>query len=809
MEQNGGICTSPFQIGEQMRLEHITHIISSTSDFPEYFAAIDRLISVVKPEWVHACLAKKKLSNPRQYSPDPRLFLSGVTICCADIPTGDKDAIIGGVLATGGLYSNQVTKLVTHIVALTENNDKCRIAQAKRLKCKTVLPHWFDDCLKLGRRIDERPYMLPNPEVLLKGPEEPVRILENTDIYGASSPHAGRLPTPTGSVGVQRRELTVFQGKKVMLSQDLGIGGHLRGTIEDLITRGGGLVTGSIYNADILVCHYREGKDYVIASRAGKDVGNLPWLYHLIAHNSWTSPMRRLLHYPLAKTGLPGFKGYRVSLSNYNGEARIYLENLIKAAGGEFTKTLNQDNTHLISAHTVSEKCIAAREWNIPVINHLWLEESYAAWRVQSLTTSRYTCFPPRTNLGEVIGQTEIDRNAIEHFFFPGGPERILLDESGKVLTGKHQTQKKSSNSLNADDKSHSFPSDKVHTLSSQDEAIRAGTPMRNGRVGARAATGLTPSTPRTGGEGKENETPSTVGSRGAKDRAVARLHDLAPDIALYEKEKRRQGGVIFGGRRMSDQDSSRKRTASSEFEPDMTNAEKHDPKRPKKGRPAATIRLLITGYKRWVEHPRKEDEDRRRLRDLGILIIQDPATCTHLAAPQILRTQKFICSIASGPTVISTDFVDHCLENGELLSPEAFLLNDPEKERLFDFKLKDAISRAKSNKRGLLRGRTIYCTENVHGGFGTYKNIIEANGGHCQLYRARAGATAPLRKAAQGIESNGIEGELAYSYLISDPSPEEKRLWNRFEDLARKQGSTPRIVSADWILNVAMSQTL
>ena len=123
-------------------LQDITHIISNTIDFPEYEAASDALKSVVKPEWVKASILKGRLANPRQYSPDPRLFFSGLVVCCADLPSGDSDAIIGGVLAMGGLYSSPVSKMVTHIVALTMESDKCQTAISKNVKCKYVLPHW-------------------------------------------------------------------------------------------------------------------------------------------------------------------------------------------------------------------------------------------------------------------------------------------------------------------------------------------------------------------------------------------------------------------------------------------------------------------------------------------------------------------------------------------------------------------------------------------------------------------------------------------------------------------------------------------
>lgn len=141
----------------RISLGEITHIISATSDFIEYDDATDALKSVVKPDWVTASVAKGRLANPRSYSPDPRLFFSGLVLCCADIPEGDKDAIMGGVLATGGLYSSSVTKLVTHIVAMTMDHEKCQTVLKKDLKCKIVLPHWYDPRgLSLAKRIAKR-----------------------------------------------------------------------------------------------------------------------------------------------------------------------------------------------------------------------------------------------------------------------------------------------------------------------------------------------------------------------------------------------------------------------------------------------------------------------------------------------------------------------------------------------------------------------------------------------------------------------------------------------------------------------------
>lgn len=360
----------------------------------------------------------------------------------------------------------------------------------------------------------------------------------------------------------------------------------------------------NISQAEILVCQYREGQDYQSASSEGKVVGNLPWLYHLITHNAWTSPLRRLLHYPIVRGGLPGFKKFRISLSNYNGEARIYLENLAKAAGCEFTKTMKMDNTHLITAHTFSEKCDAAKEWNINMCNHLWLEESYAKWQIQSLTNPRYTHFPPRTNLGEVVGQTPIDRDALERHFFP----RIMEVDEELLQPMQYRDQ----NIAKADIANITT----IEPPSSSNERTRASVDERSDDPAPRVSKRdrqhckdvvlRTPATSRFHPEGKENETPSTTGSRGAKDRAAARLHDMAPDIALYEKERKRVGGVIHGGRRKSDAEKpepSRKRAVSSEDGGDeFAEHEARPGKRGRKSKPPPSIRLLVTGYSEWAE---------------------------------------------------------------------------------------------------------------------------------------------------------------------------------------------------------------
>lgn len=347
-------------------------------------------------------------------------------------------------------------------------------------------------------------------------------------------------------------------------------------------------------------------------------VGNLPWLYHLITRNAWTSPLRRLLHYPIARNGLPQFRDYRISLSNYNGEARVYLENLAKAAGCEFTKTMKMENTHLITAHLASEKCEAAKEWNIHMINHLWLEESYAKWKVQSITNPRYTHFPSRTNLGEVVGQTHIDKQALEPYFFPRATtNKMLGDPNGSGFGDSERVQKDN----NKDIANHRAPTpsetllDQPPVKGSPNTALPTSKISRKIGHARETSTVKTPAGKRASLGEKETETPSTTGSRGAKERAAAKIHDLAPDIALYEKELKRVGGVTHGGRKLSADlvvDISKKRATPGDDQSDSDLVETDRPlKRAKRGRAPPIMRLLVTGYSRWADDDKQLQRDK------------------------------------------------------------------------------------------------------------------------------------------------------------------------------------------------------
>jgi len=800
-------------------LSQITHIIATDCNFEAYYDAVDALIPVVTPRWIENAVQKRKAPNPRTFSPDPTLYFNDVVVTFTeDIPVGDKDAIIGGIQALGGQYSEPLTKLVTHIVALSMHNHKCEVIQANhKVKAVAVLPHWFDHCLRLGRKIVEKPYILPHPPLLVQHDinDRPVPFKQLVRLSGSMTIQPQGEPTPSPDADAAR--CSIFTNRKLMLHGDLDLSERLKQSLTSIIVDNGGRVVEDVNEAEWLICHYRDSEAYLQASRASKDVGNLNWLYHLINRNTYASPMSRLLHYPYLRGGIEGFANAKITISNYTGEARIFLDSLVQAAGGEFTKTMTQENRYLITAHMAGDKCEAAQEWDIEIVNHLWLEESYAKGRMLPLANNRYNFFPERTNLTELVGQTPIDRKAL----------RLSLGMNTE-----------DSNGTSSQLSSHATPSAKAHANNESKRAARTPTVARLDQ---------------------ENIAP---GSRSAKDRAISKLHNLAPDIAAYEKEKKRVGGVVYGGRRVKDADrghsgntgNGRKRsidevsTEPGEIEEDelvndvptaktgslktkkqkrnsmtkdtsrrTTGTERDDVDVTRSSHPEyPPLVVLATGLD-WDKH-KEIDPAQDIWQDLNIDFVDGlDARPDVIVAKGVVRTPKFLVGLANAPIVSTSEWLVAMVKQKQRLPPEQFLLEDSKWEKEQQQRLSDILRRAQENKDrgGLMHDCNIYYTPNVKGGAKSFPPIVQANGGKALPWGERGTKIVGAKgKEEEDEDDDGdadgdkdIDGPFAKPNLHLVTEDSDKSMWKRFKTQAKEAGFVPHIRRSDWLLSMMVLQ--
>lgn len=150
-------------------------------------------------------------------------------------------------------------------------------------------------------------------------------------------------------------------------------------------------------------------------------------------------------------------------------------------------------------------------------MNHLWLEETYAKWQVQSVSIPRYTHFPPQTNLTEIVDKTEIQEEGILDFF------QLREDEEEEMLDVNPVAANETSKSQNV--QSSYVPGEK-------------STPAPATK-GARKV-GREPQTPAL--HEPSVRTPGSTGRRKAAENAANKLHDVVmPDLMLWNKEKHRK----------------------------------------------------------------------------------------------------------------------------------------------------------------------------------------------------------------------------------------------------------------------------
>lgn len=829
------------------------YIIAKSIDFSAFDKAVEALIPVVTPKWISDSAERGILQPIRCYSPDPRMIFNGINICCMALPENMSLAIIQGVMAVGGRWSDKMSRAVTHLITADEESDDVEKILAKGFSCKIVRHEWFSDSFRSGRCLPENSYA---PRGLTHRIAE-VDLGDSDDPDGSTT-DADRMPEFSASSELGLRlahtlETTVFKSRRIKLSDDLALSKYLRLAIEDLIIKGGAELVENVRQADILICRHRESAGFSWAFHNGIEIGNLPWLFHVLARDEFSSPTRQLLHYPFPKAGIPGFPGAKIAVSNYAGHVRLYLETLTFAARGAFTRSMRQDNTHLVTSSLQSEKADAAKEWGIAIVNHLWLEESYAKGKLQNVKLPRYSQFPPPFNLAEVIAQTPIDLSVIEESLVPSPGE---ADDNGVGADVQMLD-----NQLNATrDPSIASDAPSTSTDTSHSTSNKTSTRTRTHNRDKTPPSAQTPSSYRALAALDGN---TRAPSRKAKIQAQTYMHDvLAPDIALYEKEKKRVApGAPWGGVRAANAlDRSRKRslsdassTSASSSSTTTSATSDHDamtidgadgppsaqrPKSKPKSQssskkprlaaskpPPITIRLLVTNYRPWLRNPTRERSDRQILRALGVGVTADAEKCTHLCAERIARTKKFVLVLAGirgmkermgkgdgggkcgrgrgreEPYVLSSAFIADCVAREKLLDRGAYALVDREGEEQFlkGETLEAVLRRAAQKEHGLLHERTVYCAEGVRGGVETYREIVKAAGGSWGGIPGEGGAVE------DGVVEKG-EGKGKVSYLLVGVGGTASGAREEFERVMGRRGRL-RVVETDWLLDLIMRQ--
>ncbi|KAF9105007.1 hypothetical protein BGX27_009850 [Mortierella sp. AM989] len=554
-----------------------THIITNDLDFPDYKHATARGIHIVKPEWVTRSASAGRLQSPEYFSADPVMIFSGIVLTTTGLPQYDRQLIRGAVEDYGGRFIPTITPEVTHMITLTASGEKYDyIMEHPELGIKVVLPHWFQLCCNLRRLLPETIYEFPDPPML--NPDYTIVRPESTQGY-APQLYSNNLKAVVNFLLSPRKIHALFlDGYNILFGDDLNILPERRVKIEEKIKEAGGAIINeySSDKVDIVICRFRTGDLYIQASRDGKIVASADWLLHVLQTGDLPSPKASLLHYPIPPECVTGMSSLVITISNYTGNVREYLKRMILAMGASYKPTLSnrtaaEPTTHIICGNASGDKYEKGHEWNVKVVNHLWLEDCFQAWSLQSETKARYTLFPAHNQLSLVFG-TNIPPETLDDWI--GSAEGdISLDqtvESG-AISNKHTPVKNQDNPGEPVHQNEQIPDNTVF----EDNVIAEPSPStptpsktspkmvsveaKSSTSDTSASSSIVPSSPKTSlsvcviDGNKEGGSPSsaatespTMGSvrvisrkRGAAVQASKVLQKIVPDMNEFQDELR------------------------------------------------------------------------------------------------------------------------------------------------------------------------------------------------------------------------------------------------------------------------------
>ena len=110
-----------------------------------------------------------------------------------------------------------------------------------------------------------------------------------------------------------------------------------------------------------------------------------------------------MLHWPWPRAVARGFQDTNFTVTGYLGPAREAIKKMIELLGGIFEGTLTKGRTtHLIASVQSGSKVTHASTWEIPIVNHLWIEDCFRRWSAQDVSDPKYLNFEPSFIAGDL-----------------------------------------------------------------------------------------------------------------------------------------------------------------------------------------------------------------------------------------------------------------------------------------------------------------------------------------------------------------------------------------------------------------------
>ncbi|WFD30799.1 hypothetical protein MSPP1_001823 [Malassezia sp. CBS 17886] len=691
--------------GTHAQLRHPTHIVTPTSRCAELLAYEHASVAppvAVTPAWVRRSVALGLPQAADTYSPDPTKIFSGVIVSCSGLSPHDEEVLTTTVASLGGGVRTSLTRDVTHVLATSREGAKvAALEEHPDVGIHVVAPHWISDSSSLQRVLSLDEYAFPLlepgklPLCLRATHERPIRPVADTD----EAP-----PVVSVSCAALARNAVLFardvHGGSMEAAPELRL-------LQNRVRQAGGSclpalaadapdadVFSAVRAADIVVARYRQGAEYEEAMRRGIPIGTLAWLSEVLVSGTLTPPPDRLLHFPYPTEPVPGFPSMSVSLTNYTGAKRRYLRDLITKMGATYTPELTRANSVCVALDLAGDKVSMAREWNIPIVNHTWVEACFATWTNQNLAQRSFITFPGAATLAATVGVAGVADECL--LVGEGRESRGAADARARAAIQRHGAGTASSERGNGSD----GMAPQTHDAWMRESCPPSPRPPRGCSVQSESDGVPAPSHKR------EDVSWAAHQSRDAS-AAPTETSDSGSEYATRTSLGPRTGfprGVVPCGDHAAHQLKTARRRKVS---PDV-----------------AQISIATTS----VNLSARECEV---LDALHVARTDDMSVATHLVAARLTRTEKMLRAIASGTVaVVGVQWVKDMVKRRTVLDTSTYMLHDAAKEKQFGIQLADVLARSRAAPGALFRGHTFYVTRAVAPSRDILRRVIQAAGG-------------------------------------------------------------------------------
>ncbi|KAJ2223271.1 regulator of Ty1 Transposition [Coemansia sp. RSA 485] len=787
-----------------------THVISPDTHFGEYSACVRAGVRVVTAQWVERSAAFGWRYVERYFSASAHRIFSGMVILATQMPLEDKERLLASVMALGGQWRERMRADVTHVVMIQPVGKIYDFIQSNpRLGIRAIMPHWFKESINLLKCVPQEPYLFPDPPVLqgmmvrLSAPTLLPAASEspNSSAYDLPKPRTPFLSGYSVAVGSQIRE-ALSEGAVTQLEQRLA--------------EAGARVCLAVDNwdaIDILLCQNRFGYEYSKASRLGKMVCTLVWLYHAMLSGALTSPTLRLLHYPMPLSAVPGMENVVVSVSGYAGAARQYISTLVLAMGARYTPHLSHENTHLVTLQVSGRKYEMAIRANVHVVNHLWVEQCYQRWRLLAVAHPNFTYFPTMPLLSSIVGETEINVGRLSSWVDVPLSNTIAEWSDMDLL----------SDSDLADDKHDAGAAERIDISSMGSEVVDEDeTDIKSVSESGEEST----EAPAAGTSANATEPAENVDqhqdapglnltrhtTRAAAMAASKSLSDMMQAANIFEVEMRKERHYKRRNAPAHRASMAEKATANGDTmgaEDVQQQNQQQQNQQQKRRRVESHVRIMLT-------HTNLSQREEQQIVAMGGEIVATATEATHLVCGySFKRTLKMLLAITSGRIfIVNRDWLTDSLEQNRWITVDyatssagakSYQIKDQDAEDRLGFSIEQSKRLAQSRR--LFEGVTVLFTPNISPGFETMRALVEAAGGRAVTELPEKRLDTLLRANDSAMRNASVKklDDVAVPLLVVS-SELDSQMWTRFHSAHL---GYPVVFRTDIILNSLLQQRI